>query len=251
MIETTALLKTSLEAGKGYFRPPSSIGLASPARPASTADVTALVKVPPLVVPIRSLGANHRERIATHLLALDGPDRYLRFGYMANDEQIQRYVATLNFERDEIFGIYNRKLELLAMAHLAYAPDKNCESCAEFGVSVNKAARGRGYGARLFDRAAMNARNDGVDLMFIHALTENTAMLKIARNAGATVQRDGSESEAYLRLTPPTFDTRMTEMLEEQLAQADYHFKLQAKNFWEFLATTRLARCGTAGAARD
>ena len=36
--------------------------------------------------------------------------------------------------------------------------------------------------------------------MYIHALTENTAMLKIARNAGATVERSGSESDAYLKL---------------------------------------------------
>ena len=240
MTETKSYLKASLEAGKDYFRAPSG-----------TPSADAQAKPLPLMVPIRSLGANHRGRIATHLLALDGHDRYLRFGYLANDEQIQRYVDSLDFERDEIFGIYNRRLELLAMAHLAYAPDKNCESCAEFGVSVNKSARGRGYGARLFDRAAMHARNDGVDLMFIHALSENTAMLKIARSAGATVERDGFETEAYLRLTPPTFDTRMTEMVEEQLAQADYHIKVQAKNFWDFLAGTPLTRCGAVGAGRD
>ena len=242
MTETKAFLKASLEAGKDYLRAPAD-------RPLDEAKAKSLPL--PLMVPIRSLGANHRERIAAHLLALDEHDRYLRFGYMANDEHIQRYVDSLNFERDEIFGIYNRKLELLAMAHLAYAPDKNYESCAEFGVSVNKAARGRGYGARLFDRAAMHARNDGVDLMFIHALSENSAMLKIARNAGATVERDGSEAEAYLRLTPPTFDTRMTEMLEEQFALADDRIKVQAKNFWDFLASAQRARCGAVEARRD
>jgi GNAT superfamily N-acetyltransferase len=253
MNDTTAFLKASLEAGKDYFRPPNdtSAGALAGGPGEAAPGEAASAKGPPLMVPIRSLGANHRERIAAHLLGLDGPDRYLRFGYMANDEQIQRYVDSLNFERDEIFGIYNRKLELLAMAHLAYAPDKSCESCAEFGVSVNKAARGRGYGARLFDRAAMHARNDGIHLMFIHALTENTAMLKIARNAGATVERDGSETEAYLRLTPPTFDTRMTEMVEEQLAQADYQIKVQAKNFWDFLATAQQARGAAADARRD
>ena len=265
MTETKTFLKASLEAGKDYFRAPNDASFKG--MPKSTPESTpadmqadpqtsppttvAQEKAPPLMVPIRSLGANHRERIATHLLALDGPDRYLRFGYMANDEQIQRYVDGLNFERDEIFGIYNRKLELLAMAHLAYAPDESCESCAEFGVSVNKSARGRGYGARLFDRAAMHARNDGVHLMFIHALSENTAMLKIARNAGATVERDGSESEAFLRLTPPTFDTRMTELVEEQLARTDYQIKVQAKKFWDFLATTQLARCAPVAERRN
>ena len=45
-----------------------------------------------VVVPIRSLGPSHRQRIHNHLLALDEHDRYLRFGYAANDEQIGRYV---------------------------------------------------------------------------------------------------------------------------------------------------------------
>src|SRR4051812_24041489 len=106
-----------------------------------------------VVVPIRSLGPSHRQRIATHLMALDEQDRYLRFGYAANDDQIQRYVQSLDFDRDEIFGIYNRKLELIAVAHLAFAQDPALLACAEFGVSVLSKARGRGYGARLFDRA--------------------------------------------------------------------------------------------------
>jgi GNAT superfamily N-acetyltransferase len=177
------------------------------------------------LVPIRSLGPRHRDRIAKHLLALDASDRYLRFGYAASDEQIQRYADGLNFERDDIYGIFNRKLELIAMAHLA-----------EFGVSVLKAARGRGFGARLFDRAVMHARNEGRDTLFIHALSENTAMLKIARNAGATVERSGSESDAYLKLPEATLTTRLTEMVEDQMAELDYGFKQQAKHLQELLS---------------
>lgn len=232
MVEAKALIQASLDAGRELFRSPESRVRSSESQPAS------------VLVPIRSLGPSHRERIAAHLLALDGHDRYLRFGYAANDEQIQRYADGLNFERDEIFGIYNRKLELIAMAHLAFSATPECKSCAEFGVSVSKHARGRGYGARLFDRAVMHARNEGVDLMFIHALSENTAMLKIARNAGATVERDGSESEAYLRLTAATLDSRVTEMVEEQFAQTDYRLKVQAKQFWDFLMSVQEVRRG-------
>ena len=105
-----------------------------------------------VIVPIRSLGPSHRDRIAFHLRALDADDRYLRFGYVASDEHIERYVAGLNFERDDIFGIYNRKLDLIAMAHLAFSEQAEHSSCAEFGVSVLKKARGRGYGSRLFER---------------------------------------------------------------------------------------------------
>ena len=38
------------------------------------------------------------------------------------------------------------------MAHLAFAPVDQHSDCAEFGVSVAAHARGRGYGARLFER---------------------------------------------------------------------------------------------------
>jgi RimJ/RimL family protein N-acetyltransferase len=201
------------------------------------------------IVPIRSLGAGHRRRIAAHLLSLDAPDRYLRFGYGASDEQIHRYVDQLDFESDEIFGIFNRRLELIAMAHLAFMPhEPGAPAGAEFGVSVLRQARGRGYGARLFDRAVMHARNEGVELMFIHALSENTAMIRIARNAGATVERDGSETEAYLRLPPATLDSRMTELLEEQVAQADYRLKKQARNFLDFLAHVQEIRRGAVDA---
>ena len=186
-------------------------------------------KPSPVVVPIRSLGPSHRERIARHLIALDGSDRYLRFGYAANDEQIQRYVEALDFDRDEIFGVYNRKLELIAMAHLAFSKEPGLKSCAEFGVSVLTQARGRGYGARLFERAVMHARNEGVDMLFIHALSENTAMLRIARNAGAKVEREGSESQAVLKLPPDDFVSRVGEMVEDRAAELDYQLKVQAR----------------------
>src|SRR5665647_594099 len=198
----------------------------------------------PVVVPIRSLGPSHRDRIVKHLIALDEHDRYLRFGYAANDEQIGRYVQGLDFERDDIFGIYNRKLELLAMAHLAFAQDPSHQSCAEFGVSVLKKARGRHYGSRLFERAVMHARNEGVDMLFIHALSENTAMLKIARSAGAVLERAGSETDAYLRLPPAKLDSRVSEIVEEHLGRTDYRLKVQAKNFWDFLVGVQEVRQG-------
>ena len=240
MTNPRTLLKASFDAGKEFFRSPGG-----------TRPVLRLVPhTSPIMIPIRSVGPGHSERIGAHLLALAPQDRYLRFGYMANDEQVQRYVDGLDFERDEIFGIFNRKLELIAMAHLAYSTNPQLKSCAEFGVSVRGSARGRGYGSRLFDRAVIHARNDGVDLMFIHALSENTAMLKIARKGGATIERDGSDSEAYLKLPPADLDSRVTELVAEQIAQTDYRLKVQARQFWRFLAAVQGIRSGIRN-ARD
>jgi GNAT superfamily N-acetyltransferase len=180
-------------------------------------------------IPIRSLAERHRKRVYDHLLALEPQDRYLRFGYAANDTHIGRYVDMLDFRRDEIFGVFNRKLALIAMAHLAYQADGGSEpNVAEFGVSVASSARGRGYGSRLFDHCVLHARNRGVDTMVIHALSENTAMLKIARNAGATLERDGGESEARLKLPPETFGSHMEALVEGQAAELDYRLKSNA-----------------------
>jgi GNAT superfamily N-acetyltransferase len=236
MFNSTPWFKTASEA-EVLAAPPAAAPANDPSPRAAGAATSA-------GVPIRSIGPAQRERIAAHLLALEPQDRYLRFGYAANDEQIHRYVNQLNFDRDELFGIFNRKLELIAMAHLAFSADPKCISCAEFGVSVAKSARGRGYGSRLFERAVMHARNEGVSLLFVHALSENTAMLKIARNAGAVIERDGSESEAHLRLPPADFDSRVTELLNEHVALGDYHLKAQAKQFWSALGLLQGLRQG-------
>lgn len=195
-------------------------------------------------VPIRPLAPRHKPRILAHLMALSDNDRYLRFGYPASDEHLRRYVDGLNFGRDEIFGIFNRRLQLVAMAHLSFSVDPQWATCSEFGVSVAAAQRGRGLGARLFERAVTHARNEGVHMLFIHALSENLAMLRIARKAGARVERDGSESEAYLMLPEATLDSQVTGLLQDRMAELDYQFKLQARQFLDWLATVQEVRQG-------
>lgn len=191
-------------------------------------------------VPVRSLTSRHRDRLREHLFALDEKDRYLRFGFAASDAQISRYADTLDFERDEVFGIFNRRLDLIAMAHLAYAPTPQISgqpAMAEFGASVSKRARGRGLGARLFDHAILHARNRHINRLFIYALSENSAMIKIARNAGATVERSGSESEAWLTLSPDDLASQVGEVVEGQAAEWDYRMKAQAKRLNDMLGS--------------
>ena len=195
-------------------------------------------------IPIRILNEKHRPKILAHLQSLGAQDRYLRFGYPATNEQIENYVNKLNFERDDIYGVFNRRLELLAMAHLAFSVDPEWSTCAEFGVSVDVRLRGRGLGARLFERAVTHARNQGVSLMFIHALSENTPMLKIAKKAGARVEREGSESDAYLSLPVANLDSQLNELIEEGMADLDFQIKTRAKQFLQLLQTMQEVRQG-------
>ena len=195
-------------------------------------------------VPVRILSLKHRPRIIAHLKSLAPQDRYLRFGYTATDEQIENYVNKMNFARDDIYGVFNRRLEIVAMAHLAFSVDPEWATCAEFGVSVDFQMRGKGLGARLFDRAVVHARNQGVGLLFIHALSENTAMLKIARKSGAKVVRDGSESDAYLSLPVADMDSQVNEFIEESMAEVDFQIKARAKQFSQVLRTLQEVRKG-------
>jgi GNAT superfamily N-acetyltransferase len=207
-------------------------------------------------VPIRSLGPRHRERIIAHLRALDANGRYLRFGYSATDAQLSKYVDMLDFEHDEIFGIFNRRVELIGMAHLAHAvaTEKDGPAAAEFGVSVLAHARNRGFGRRLFEHAMLHARNRGTEILLIHALSENVAMLKIARNAGATVVREGSEADAWLKLPPDTFASHVDELFEHQAAELDYRLKVharQAADILDAVGTVKAALNNDAHAAEE
>lgn len=190
-------------------------------------------------VPIRSLGPRQRQRILLHLRSLEPRDRYMRFGYAAGDQQLERYVASLDFERDELFGIFNRRLELIGMAHLAYAPagpDTDKPPVAEFGVSVLARWRGRGFGARLFEHAVLHARNRGIDTLLIHALAQNAPMLNLVRHAGATVLHDGPDAEARLKLPPEDWVSHLGEMVGQQAAEWDYRLKVQAHLVDDFLS---------------
>lgn len=177
----------------------------------------------PRWVPIRLLKDRHRARILEHLLRLGERDRYLRFGHAISDAQIASYVDQLDFGRDELFGIFNRRLSLVALAHLACLDEPT--PAAEFGVSVAHSSRGRGYGGRLFGHAALHARNRGIDQLLVHALTENTAMMRIVRNAGACIERDGPESRAWIRLAPASLASKVEALVEDTAADLDYRLK--------------------------
>jgi GNAT superfamily N-acetyltransferase len=208
-------------------------------------------------VPIRALGRRHRHRIIGHLLALDTHDRYLRFGYPASDEQIRKYALAIDFRRDEVLGIFNRRLQLVALAHLAYGqqlPGEPGRTAAEFGVSVLPQSRGRGLGRRLFDAAALHARNRGIDTLIIHALSENRPMLSIAAAAGAVVERDGGDSEARLRLPPDTVGSQVEQALDRHLGELDFQFKRHAQvlsDFVESVAEVKAHFDSTGRAAKE
>ncbi|RZI80879.1 MAG: GNAT family N-acetyltransferase [Rubrivivax sp.] len=187
-------------------------------------------------VPIRDLHPRHRGRILDHLLSLNERDRYLRFGFHAPLEQLARYVASIDFKRDEVFGIFGRRLQLVAVAHLAAMPTGHVRGAAmEFGVSVLPSGRGLGLGARLFKHAITHARNRGASHLVIHALTENAPMLHIASKAGAVVERHGPDAEGWLKLPPDNVGTHLDSSLKSWAAEVIYRVKYWAVHFSDWL----------------
>ena len=191
-----------------------------------------------------TLHQDQKIQIQSHLLSLSQQDRYLRFGYHAQDDQIQRYVEHIDFSRDKILGIFDLDLSLVAMAHLSLARPSRFNRCAEFGVSVLPKWRAQGLGAQLFEHSSMLARNEGVGMLFIHALSENLPMLKIARAHGAKLERFGGETDAFLQLPTRNWASRLHQWCLTFYAQTDLKIKTQVQQFRHLLSQIQEIRQG-------
>ena len=182
---------------------------------------------------VKELSRRARRRLLKHFLALSAGDRLFRFGSMVSDEVITRYVEGIDFSRDTVFGVYDRRLRLLGVGHLAFAM-RGTARVAEFGVSVDAAARGLGVGSALFQRAAIHCRNADVDTLYMQCLSSNKVMMHIAKKAGMEIHRDYGEADAHLKIPPADPGSVMQEAWQEQAATLDYTFKfnVRALRYW-------------------
>ena len=199
------------------------------------------------VVPVRELHAGYRQEILNHLLQLNDEDRRLRFGTQTPDEVIRHYVDGLDFNKDAIFGVFDLNLNLVAMAHLAYLPERKGQTRAvEFGVSVLPEGRSQGLGTALLQRSAVHSRNTSVETLYVHCLANNKAMMHLAQKAGMTVEYAYGDADACLKLPPANPATIVEEAANEQWAGMDYALKENLKRsneaWWWFLGRPTLAR---------
>ncbi len=194
-------------------------------------------------IRVKAVPERDRRRLLMHFLDLGDSDRLLRFGSILPDELITRYVQHLDFNRDTVFGVYDDKLHLVGVGHLAFAPREGLprsqegERAAEFGVSVAESARGLGIGSKLFERAATHCRNGEIDTLYMHCLASNRVMMHIAKKAGMEIHRDHGEADAYLKLPPASATTVLREAVEEQVASLDYTLKANARAAKKLLGT--------------
>ena len=156
------------------------------------------------------LRASDNAALAAHFKRLDGEDRRLRFGSSISDEALDEYVARIDFDRDGLFAVRDAAQHPIAVIHVAFV-GKN----AELGLSVLPGVRGKGLGSALFDRAITFLRNRGTHEVFVHCLSENAAMMHIARKRRMRIIPAGPETDARLRLQPPTLQTVASEVIQD------------------------------------
>ena len=168
---------------------------------------------------VRELSRPERPALEAHLLALGGQDRRLRFGAALNDAAVSAYVERIDFERDALFGVFDDALRLAGAAHVA----RN-GAHAELGVSVLEDHRGRGIGGALLARAHLRARNWGVRALFMHCLTENAAMMHLARKQKMEIVAE-YEADAWLKLSPADASSHFGEVFAQRVALFDYALK--------------------------
>jgi RimJ/RimL family protein N-acetyltransferase len=173
-------------------------------------------------INVREISRLQRPALERHFLALETEDRRLRFGIPLSDTAVQAYVARIDFERDAAFGIFDP---------------------AELGVSVLPGHRGRGAGGALLARAHTHARNWGVRALFMHCLSENGAMMHLARKQGMELVAEAGEADAWLKLPPADATSHFGALFAQRLALYDYAFKTQ------LLYMRRVAEALTPGTA--
>jgi RimJ/RimL family protein N-acetyltransferase len=173
---------------------------------------------------VQKLSSLHRAQMLRHLLRLPANDRRLRFGGPVRDSALESYVNRIDFSRDRVFGIFAVDLELLGIAHLALSP---VEQTAELGLSVDVAARGKGYGSALLRRSVLHATNLGYRALFMYCLAENHVVMHLARKAGLALVVEAGEAEGRVALERGTRGDAMKEVMEDQFALVDYLLKQQ------------------------
>jgi GNAT superfamily N-acetyltransferase len=154
---------------------------------------------------IQRLGEGMRAALVAHFLALPMRDRYLRFATPFAATAVASYVDRINFARDAVFGVHDDQLALVGAAHVAFEDD-----LAEVALSVLPAHRGQGVASALFRRAVAHARNRRIPKLFMHFLSGNTPITRIARRFGMEIVAGANDADAYLDLQPIPVETEET-----------------------------------------
>ena len=163
------------------------------------------------------------EWVIYHINSLPMDDKYLRFGFQANENQIRKYVETsleTATERTNADMWYAIKYdgEIVATLHVAIRGD-----LAEFGFTTSPEHRNKGLGQMLFARGLQLVVEWNITKVYLSMLSQNSAMKHIAKKFGMAVVTEGSDAECSIQISYPVPINRISEV----------KYQLIDKEMWE------------------
>lgn len=155
----------------------------------------------------------HLREYAEHLKNLSDEDRYTRFGYAASSQAIDSMILNILYHQDEhhIFTYYIDG-RIAGFGHLAREDD-----AWELAVSVDRNYQGRGIANELMDHMIAWGKTHGVEVLYMHCITENQKIQHLARKHGLkSWDRAGHELTSRVRLPEPTVLDYTANFVREQ-----------------------------------
>ena len=146
-------------------------------------------------IAVNRLSESARPTLAQHFLALPMGDLNLRFGMSLAPSAITAYVDQIDLERDAVLGVHDDRNVLVGVAHVAVE-----DNHAELALSVLPVHRRRGIASALLKRAIGLARSRRIAKLFMHFLTRNTPIMRLAQKFRMDIVESGSDADAYLDL---------------------------------------------------
>ena len=152
------------------------------------------------------------EWVIQHIDSLPDEDKYLRFGRVASEDNIRKYVesslATDNSRtHSDFWYAVKHDGEIIATLHIAIRNE-----VAEFGFTTSPAYRNQGIGQMLFGRGFQLVTEYSINRIYFFMLTSNKPMRHIAKKYGFAVVIDGSDAESSLEIQYPVPLSRIEEV---------------------------------------
>lgn len=160
-----------------------------------------------------------------HLKKLDAASKHLRFGYIIQDEMIDKLCDRWESEPDNniLFCIENDDLDFIAVGHIAMQEEM------ELAFSVLKGYQGQGMGNHLFKRVIQWCRTHGQLKGCMVCLSHNSVIKHLCTKYGIRLKTEHGETLAEVELDSPSLDTFVSEATDSNLAVMDYLGKRMPK----------------------
>jgi len=157
-----------------------------------------------------------------HLTRLDNDSKRLRFGITVSNEFIRTFCESVKNAPDEhvLFGIEDRHLNLIAVAHVALDEQAND---IELAFSVLKRHQRQGLGNALFKRVLQWCRVNNKLKGRIICLPSNLAIKHLCTKWGLEVVTDAVDSHVDISLPQADFNTHVSEIQDAGTAVINYY----------------------------